>query len=220
MIQNATTFKQASKVNNSYAFRALYEKPIVKVSTALMLTLFAIIFFGIFAIRPTLSTIAELVKKIDEQKVIVEKLNKKSAALATAQSEYLLVENKLGLVEAAIPPTHSTEQLLKQIEGAAAELQLPLSSLQVDTLLLPPDPQDERMIDGVIQIPLVVGVEAPYSSLSALVDLITQLKRFLTVESISFTVVDTADQATSTIRMTLQIYAYYLPVTDLSAKTL
>lgn len=211
MIRTTSTYKHLSKNATAYSLRSMYQKPVFQVSTALMLTLFAIIFFGAFAIRPTLSTIAELIKKIDEQKIIVEKLNKKSAALATAQSEYLLVESKLPLVAAAIPPFHSVDLLLKQIEGTAAELKLPLSSMQVDTISIPTDSNRSRIVEGIVELPLSISVESEYSSLKQMITFLTRLKRFLTVESISFTVDETKSLSAQNVRMTLQVYAYYLP---------
>lgn len=211
MIKTTSTFKHSSLNSTAYSLKAMSQKPVFQVSTALMLTLFAILFFGVFAIRPTLSTIAELIRKIDEQKIIVEKLNKKSSALATAQSEYLLVENKLPLVSAAIPPEHKTDLLLQQIESVAAGLQLPLSSIQVDSIDIPTDPEASRIVDGIVELPLSITLESPYPSLRSMLELLTRLKRFMTVETITFVVDDAQSSPTQSIRMTLQVFAYYLP---------
>ena len=54
-----------------------YQKKQTRVYTGLVLTILTTIFFLIFAIRPTLITIAGLIKKIEDQKIIVEKLDKK-----------------------------------------------------------------------------------------------------------------------------------------------
>ena len=65
-----------------------YQKPSAKVSSALLLTIFTTIFFAIFAIKPTLVTVAELLKTIEDQEEVVGKLKKKAASLAQAQEEY------------------------------------------------------------------------------------------------------------------------------------
>jgi len=204
------TFHQRSKAESSLKLRAMYQKPVTQVSTAVLLTLFAIIFFAVFAIRPTLSTITELIKKIDDQKIIVEKLNKKSSALATAQSEYALVESKLPLVAAAIPPTHAMDLLLKQIEGTAAFLKLPINSLQVDTVTLPPDPTASRIVNGVVELPLSISFEADYQSLRQMTQMLSALSRFLSVESVTMTVAEGQDGA-EVLRMSIAVFAYYLP---------
>ena len=54
-----------------------YQKPIAQVSTELFFTIGATIFFAAFAIRPTILTMTDLVKEIQDKREAEEKLNQK-----------------------------------------------------------------------------------------------------------------------------------------------
>jgi hypothetical protein len=47
---------------------AFYQKPVAKVSLELFLSVGTIIFFAMFAIRPTLLTMSDLVKEIEDKR--------------------------------------------------------------------------------------------------------------------------------------------------------
>jgi len=65
----------------------IYEKPIAKVSTALILTLITITFFGFAAIRPTLATVSELIKETVTRTID----GKVARSVAAANPEYAAV---------------------------------------------------------------------------------------------------------------------------------
>ena len=112
--------KLDSNYKNSYAryqhyYRQIwkfYEKPTAKISTALLLTIFTIIFFAVFAIRPTLVTIAELIKTIDDQEEVLEQMKKKSSSLASAQQEYLIASESIEDLHAALPSDKNIQDLI------------------------------------------------------------------------------------------------------------
>ena len=64
-----------------------------RVYTGIILSLLTVTFFIIFAIKPTLTTITQLVKQTKDQKLVVGELEKKIASLSQAQNEYLAVES-------------------------------------------------------------------------------------------------------------------------------
>lgn len=118
-----------------------YQKPEAKVSTALLLTIFTTVFFAVFAIRPTLVTIAELLRKIEDQQQILTEMKKKSASLATAQQEYSAAESTIMLLDQAIPQTPNIDKLIPLLETNASSHEVPLKSLSVEEFKLKvPDP--------------------------------------------------------------------------------
>jgi Tfp pilus assembly protein PilO len=195
--------------NRLYKLNRLYQQPIARVSTALLLTVFAIVFFAAAAIRPTLATIAELLKKIDDQQTVKTQLDQKVAALATAQVEYSLVQNDIPLVDSAIPNSHKLDELLKQIESTAGVVQIPISSIQVDTVALKTKTPPKS--DELIAIPLSVNLEASYEQLSSFLNLIANLSRIITIETITFSQSDTQSQV-SQVGLTIQMNAYFFPM--------
>lgn len=209
-MRTAANLKNPSGVSYRKNLANIYKKPAAQVSMALILTIFAIIFFGIFAIRPTLATIVELNKRIDDQKIVVEKLEKKATALATAQSEYLLIEEKIPLIDAAIPKTHSLDTLLKQIEGIAATLNAPIDSLQVDEVFFPEELVDEKKVGTVLELPLNIAISSTFMDIKEFMVLLSKIKRLVSIESISFSSETVEDG--ELLKMNLSVKAYHLPV--------
>jgi len=82
-----------------------YQKPIAKVSAELFGTLIVIIVLAFFAIRPTLLTMSQLLKDIDDRKKTSEDLSKKIATISTLSAEYPAVKNEVALLETIIPNT-------------------------------------------------------------------------------------------------------------------
>ena len=209
-MRTAANLKNSSGVSYRKNLANLYKKPAAQVSMALILTIFAIIFFGIFAIRPTLATIVELNKRIDDQKIVVEKLEKKATALATAQSEYLLIEEKIPLIDAAIPKTQSLDTLLTQIEGIAATLNAPIDSIQVDEISFPEELVDEKDVGIVLDLPLNITISSTFMDIKEFMVLLSKIKRLVSVESISFSSETVEDG--KLLKMNLSVKAYHLPV--------
>lgn len=209
-MRTAANLKNSSEVSYRKNLANLYKKPAAQVSMALILTIFAIVFFGIFAIRPTLATIVELNKRIDDQKIVVEKLEKKATALATAQSEYLLIEEKIPLIDAAIPKTQSLDTLLKQIEGIAATLNAPIDSIQVDEISFPEELVDEKDVGIVLDLPLNITISSTFMDVKEFMVLLSKIKRLVSVESISFS--SEAVEGGELLKMNLSVKAYHLPV--------
>lgn len=209
-MRTAANLKNSSEVSYRKNLANIYKKPAAQVSMALILTIFAIIFFGIFAIRPTLATIVELNKRIDDQKIVVDKLEKKATALATAQSEYLLIEEKIPLVDAAIPKTQSLDTLLKQIEGIAATLNAPIDSIQVDEISFPEELVDEKDVGIVLDLPLNITISSTFMDIKEFMVLLSKIKRLVSVESISFS--SETVESGELLKMNLSVKAYHLPV--------
>ena len=207
-MRTAATLTKSSATSYKKNLMDIYKKPAAQVSTALILTVFAIIFFAAFAIRPTLATIVELNKKIEDQKEVVEKLEKKATALATAQSEYLLIEDKIPLVEAAIPKTHSLDTLLKQIEGIAASINVPINSIQVDEIVFPEEAPNIKKDGAVVSLPLSITLSSQYGDIKEFMNLLSKIKRLVTIESVSFSS-DLNNEVG--LKMSLAIKTYHLP---------
>ncbi|MFC1653402.1 type 4a pilus biogenesis protein PilO [Patescibacteria group bacterium] len=194
-------------------FQKLRNQPVTQVSSALILTIFTVIFFAAFAIRPTLSTITQLIKKIDDQREVSEKLDKKATALATAQSEYLLVEDRLPMIGSAIPELSNLDLLLKQIEGVASVLGVPIESIRVDEVYFPE--HLSKSADDLVSLPITINVSSEYQNLREFLSLATSMQRVLSAESVSLSLSESGGEE-SEIRMNLQMKAYYLPLEDTS----
>ena len=116
--------------------RAYLTKPGLKITVQLVLSVFSVVFFTFFAIRPTLSTISELLKKIDDQKKVNTQLDTKIQQLADAQQELFDNEPDLPLINLAIPETSDLEGFARRLEVLAVEENAELNSLQLQAVPL------------------------------------------------------------------------------------
>ena len=67
--------------------KQVYKKPEIRVPTEIILSVFASLFLIMTAIRPTLITVAELRKKIEDQTLIETKLKTKIKKLISAREQ-------------------------------------------------------------------------------------------------------------------------------------
>jgi len=96
------------------------------------LSFLAIAFFGWFAIRPTLSTITELIKEIEIKQDIVKQLDDKIDALVAADTTYKVAKPRLFLLDEALPTDHYVAQYTAQIETIAQQVGAEIIDIQFD----------------------------------------------------------------------------------------
>lgn len=99
--------------------------------TMIILTLFTLAFFGIFAISPTISTIAELNKQLGDSQFVSDQLDKKIVNLSSLRKQYLLLGNTVSLVFSAVPKNPLPSKILGQLQALADANNLTLSNSQV-----------------------------------------------------------------------------------------
>lgn len=93
-------------------------------------TLIAIAIFGFFAINPTLSTIADLQKQLDDSKFVDNELTKKISALTSLQGRYNQMQNDLPVVLEAIPTTANITNFVAQLQTVGEENNMQIASIQ------------------------------------------------------------------------------------------
>jgi Tfp pilus assembly protein PilO len=172
-----------------------YDNPIAAVSVELFLTAGLILFLGISAIRPTLLTMSDLLKEIDDKKSLSEKLNQKVATLATAQTEYLAQESRLYLLDQAIPPNPQVIDALKIIEKVASEQRVAIGSISINKV--PDDLDPGAMIEAEIAttsaqtnsvalVPISITINGDYVSIRKFVETLQNNRRSFVVETVAF----------------------------------
>jgi len=91
----------------------------VKEFLEILLSLATISIFSIFALKPTMVTITELVKEIRKKEGVVKQLDSKISTLATAQRVFSEQQANINLLDLALPKTLSPETFSRQMEGIA-----------------------------------------------------------------------------------------------------
>ncbi len=108
--------------------RLIYEKPEIRASIEIILSVLSVGFLLLFAIRPTLATVVGLQKKIEDQSLVDTKLTTKIAALTKAQADLVTYSGKLPEFDLAVSDRHDQGPLSKRIEVLVRESGLSINS--------------------------------------------------------------------------------------------
>lgn len=109
----------------------LKKKDELKAYLELMLSLITVIIFSVFALKPTLVTIALLFKDIRYKEDVIQKMDVKIDNLKKAQDLLTRESVKISYVYEAIPISPEPETLIRQMEGISQTKGLPLSFLNL-----------------------------------------------------------------------------------------
>jgi Tfp pilus assembly protein PilO len=179
----ADTRKQLSTALNQF-----YHKPVAKVSLELFLSLGTVIFFAIFAIRPTLLTMADLIKEIEDKETLDQQLGQKVAALSTAQVEFFNLQSQLALLDEALPNQPDLIVALKIIEKIASDRQIIITNVTVSEL-----PREEPLPDDLkssqikrASIPITLSVTGDYPTIRQFVEDLQNSRRTFVIDSVAF----------------------------------
>jgi len=166
-----------------------YQKPIAKVSLELFLSIATILFFAIFAIRPTLLTMSDLLKEIEDKEKLDKQFSQKIAALSTVQPLYLQLQDQLSILDDALPSNPQLIYSLKVIEKIASDVHLVISSINVVKI-----PEEKINQDNVIaltsfekiDVPLIISISGDYSSIRQFVESLKEYRRSFVIDTIIF----------------------------------
>lgn len=112
--------------------KKFYERPVTKVSVELVLSIVTVMVFALFALRPTLNTMSQLLKEIEDKRKVNEALEQKARALGTAQRELTTFENRFQILSQAIHPQLSLDSALYYLEYLVARENITLAQLQIE----------------------------------------------------------------------------------------
>ncbi len=202
MVQSETRKDQVNKLLDSF-----YHNPIAVVSFELFLSISVVIFFAVFAIRPTLLTMADLVKEIEDKRKLDTQLAQKVAALGTAQAQYLAVSNRIFVLEEALPNGGDVVNTLKIIERVASDQDLVINNMTL--LEIPENPDPTKTIAELERkaMPIQLTVIGPYSAIRSFVEGLRNSRRTFIIERITFSTEDNRGQ--KSLEATMLISAPY-----------
>lgn len=164
--------------------------------TTLLLTLGALSLFGIFAIKPTITTIVELKKQLADSTFAEGKLQQKILALGQLQAQYSELSSDLPAIFTAVPKNPEVPLLIGKIQSLTQKNNLSLSQLQVDDVevtKLTPATQTASYA-------LSLSVAGSISDLQAFLTDITRMDRIVTLDTLSYTT-DAKEGASMTIKL-------------------
>jgi len=168
---------------------ALYQKKQVRTYTGLILSLLTVAFFSFFAIRPTLITIASLVKEIEDKQMVAQKLQEKINAITVAQAEYAAVSSDFPLIEEALPQEPNLPILIRQLETLTVQNGATLRTIQFSQVnlrgKLVSEPDSVKKGE-VSKVTFSLSASGSYQSLKSFLQSLEDLRRFVVISSFAF----------------------------------
>lgn len=114
----------------------VYKRPEIKASIEIILSVFTILILIFVAIRPTLTNIASLQKKIEDLEVINKKADNKISQLLAAEKQLKSFRSSLSLFDRAVPDLFSYSDSAKRVEYLARKNNLKIESVAFGGLIL------------------------------------------------------------------------------------
>lgn len=160
----------------------------------ILLSLATISLFSLLALRPTLVTIAQLIKEIESKKQTVAVMEAKIKNLTTAQTLYDSEINKIRLLETSIPKNPSPDKFIRQVEGLSSRHSVGVLSISIaETTLVGRDKSEqEQSVDGTVlgsegEVTFTARTTADYQELYNFLTEFDKMRRPINIDSLSLT---------------------------------
>lgn len=174
------------------------QKEDLRMFLEILLSLATVSFFATFALRPTLVTIAALLKEIQTKEELVNTLDTKIQNLSTAQT---LLEGellRLPLIEDAVPGSPSPEDFVRQIEGLATKNGVNLLGVSLGQIILLGEVKKPPAQEGVtplpeeaLGIPFSISLSGAYPNLLGFLADLENLRRPSALDTTGLTATET-----------------------------
>lgn len=163
-------------------------------SMYIVLSLFTIAFFGIFAINPTLSTISELQKQYEDYKKLSDDMDTKIKALNDLGLQYQTIEPTLFHLDNALPIFPDIAPLTRKVETLGQHDAVNIERFNISPIELFPQ------ITNLPLTPITFSLSASGDNepLSKLISDIINFDRLVTIESLSLTIKNNDKTLTTT----------------------
>lgn len=172
--------------------------------TTLILTFFALSFFGLFAINPTLSTIAELNKQLEDNKIIDEKLAQKISNITTLQQKYVALQPDLPIIFASIPKSPEIPLFVAQIQATAVNSNTTLETLQTFPVDVNKNPAQRQFSS----YSFALTADGNYNDLSNFLSGLSSMQRIVEIDIISLT---RKSGVSNSLQLTLKGKTFFSP---------
>jgi len=185
---------------------SFYKTKKAKVYTGLIATLVTVIFFIVFAIKPTLVTIAQLIRQVKDQRLVLTILEGKIKNLSKAQINYLDNESKIYLLDEALPTNAEVDSLAKQLEALSRKAEVSIKSFRINETRL--NTIEKKTITKKESVDFSITVIGNYENLRKFITLLSDLRRVISVKSFVFQV---GRDANGILALNINGQSWFLP---------
>lgn len=172
------------KIKNNKYFELLpdLKKEKTKKYSSIIFSLISLSFFGIFAINPTLSTIAKLKKELSDTKFVDGELAKKIANLSSLQEKYNILGKDIPIVLSAIPKNPQLPLLMGQIQTVAKNTGIEIINLQSFEVDIPSSSNNQKKYSA---FSFSTGVQGNYENLINFISALSSMERVISLDTLS-----------------------------------
>lgn len=179
--------------------------PLVKTYGFIIVTIVALIVFIVFAIKPTLETIAVLQKELQIQKETLEKITQKSKDLGLARESYQKLDPfVISKISAAVPDSVQLASLVRALERSATQNSASISAIQFEPINVSSKASTSSTKLGDIKF--TFNTEGSYDILKKILHDLSQNPRIISIDNLVF---NKANQS-NILLMSVAGKAYYL----------
>ncbi|MBI4034920.1 MAG: type 4a pilus biogenesis protein PilO [Candidatus Chisholmbacteria bacterium] len=161
--------------------RRFYQRPVARVSIFVVVSFMTVSFFSLFAIKPTLVTISQLVREIEDKREANQLLEQKLEDLQRIADEFEQWGQVGELAEVAIPSNPEVAKWLLELEVVAIQNQVGLISLQMEPVVL-----KGKSTEGSDRVGFNLIVGGDLAQVKGFIGAMENLDRLIKVESITF----------------------------------
>lgn len=161
----------------------------LRMFTEVILSLTTIIIFLVFALKPTVLTIINLVQEIHSKKETIAQLNQKISALEKAQNIYSQNSTFIPIAESSIPGKPQPESFVKQIEGTALQNSVDILGISVGQVnLTGVETQKEKLSNlkpvssKAKEMTISINVSGDFAKLNSFINNLDNLRRPIKID--------------------------------------
>ena len=163
------------------------ERREVKVFVDLAFAILAVVFFTVFAIKPTLVTIAGLLSEIRSQEEVNQRLETKISSLRQAHTVYSEILPRLTVLDEGAPELPLVSRFLRQLEALSGEWGVDLSNLSFETVGLTADAVSPQGEEKFLAAKFLLNVAGGFDQLNLWLTKLEELRRIAVVENYAYT---------------------------------
>ena len=200
----------------------LYQRPEIKASLEIILSVFTVTLLIFFAIRPTITNIFTLQKKITDQEVLLKKADNKISQLTNSQKQIADNISNIPLLQAAVPNTFDYFGYAKRMQVLAQKHNITLDFINFpgeiisgnnDTKLIPKEKIKNYMApdkDGLFTIKTMFSISGSQSGVLGFISDIENMDRLALLDSIDISKNQKGSDNAKTLNVSGQVIFYSL----------
>lgn len=169
--------------NKYFGTLPFFKEEKAKKFMGIALTLLALSFFGLFAMSPTLSTIAKLRKEVTDSEFVNSQLEKKVEDINKLRLQYASLQNDLPIVFESLPKKADVPLLTAEIQSIAQDSNIRIRKIQNFEVEL--FKNNKEINKRYYSYTLSITGSGTYEDISQFISTLTHMQRIVTVDIFS-----------------------------------